>query len=67
VDATLNPPGSEMQVLLNTAQAGDLVGYGGGYSVGTFVPVRRTVQGIAYIEIQGLSESEVVVVSNSPN
>lgn len=51
VDATLNPLGSEMQVLLNTAQAGNPEGYGGGYSVGTFVPVRRTVQGIAYVEI----------------
>ncbi len=64
VDATLNPPGSEMQVLLNSAQAGNPNGYGGGYSVGTFVPVRRAVQGIAYIEIRGLPESEVVVFSN---
>lgn len=67
VDANLNPPGSEMQVLLNTAQAGDPEGYGGGYSVGVFVPVRRTGQGIAYIEMRDLAISEVVVVTNKMN
>lgn len=67
MDATLNPPGSEMHVLLNTAQTGNPEGYDGGYTVGTSVPVRRTVKGIAYIEIRDLPESEVVVVSNMPN
>jgi hypothetical protein len=56
-----------MQVLLNTAQAGNPQGYGGGYSVGTFVTVRRTAQGIAYIEILDLLKSEVVVISNKEN
>ena len=64
VDANLSPPGSTMQVVLNTAQAGDPAGYGGTHRVGSSVPVRRTAQGIAYVEIRDLPASEVLVLAN---
>ena len=66
VDADMNPPGGTMQVVLNTAQAGDPVGYGGPHPVGSSVPVRRTAQGIAYVEIRDLPPSEVLVLANHP-
>jgi len=61
VDANLNPPGSAMQVVLNTAQAGSPGGYSGGHPAGSSLPVRRTAQGIAYIEVRDLPASEVLV------
>jgi hypothetical protein len=64
VDASLNPPGSTLQVVLNTAQAGNPAGYGGPHPVGSSVPVRRTAQGIAYVEIRDLPASEVLVLAN---
>ncbi len=66
VDADMNPPGGTMQVVLNTAEAGDPVGYGGPHPVGSSIPVRRTAQGIAYVEIRDLPPSEVLVLANHP-
>ena len=61
VDANLNPSESAMQVVLNSAQAGSPAGYGGPQPAGYSIPVRRTAQGIAYIEIRDLPPSEVLV------
>lgn len=66
VDANLNPPGSTMQVVLNSAQAGSPTGYDGPHALRSSVPVRRTAEGIAYIEIRDLPASEVVVLANRP-
>jgi glycosidase len=64
VDANLNPPGSAMQVVLNSAQAGSPAGYSGPHPAGSSIPVRRTAQGIAYIEIRDLPPSEVLACAN---
>lgn len=64
VDASLNPPGSAMQVVLNTAQAGAPAGYRGPHPPGSSLPVRHTAQGIAHIEIRDLPPSEVLVCAN---
>jgi len=78
VDASLNPPpglppdrgeengGSGMTVILNTAQAADPQAYSGPYPVGSRLPVRRTPDGAAYVEIRDLPPSEVMVLSNHP-
>lgn len=65
VDASLNPPGSVMTVLLNTAQAADPQA-AGGHRVGSELPVRRTDDGTAYVEIRDVPPSEVLVLSNHP-
>ncbi|OYY94821.1 MAG: alpha-amylase [Hydrogenophilales bacterium 28-61-23] len=68
VDAILNPPGASMQVVLNSAQAGKPAGspakYSGPHPVASSLPVRRTAQGIAYVEIRDLPPSEVLVLAN---
>ncbi len=63
VDATLNPTGSFMTVLLNTAQAADPA-YNGPHRVGATIPVKRTADGKAYLEILPLSASEAIVLTN---
>jgi hypothetical protein len=55
-----------MTVVLNTAQAADPEGYGGPHPVGSRLPVRRTLDGAAYVEIRDLPPSEVLVLSNHP-
>jgi glycosidase len=64
VDATLNPPDGVLWVALNTVQAGNPDAYHGPHPVGSSLPVRRTAQGIAYIEIRDLPASEVLVLAN---
>jgi glycosidase len=66
VDTNLNSPGSAMQVVLNTAQAGNPAGYSGPHPVGSSIPVKRTAQGCAYVEIRDLTSSEVLVLANQP-
>ncbi|HEY7184304.1 MAG TPA: alpha-amylase family glycosyl hydrolase [Blastocatellia bacterium] len=63
VDADLNPLNSAMTVVLNTAQA---AGGGGPHQTGETLPVKRTADGTAYIEIQGLPASEALVLMNHP-
>jgi glycosidase len=60
VDADLNPPNSVMTVVLNTAQAAR-----GGVS-GETLPVKRTADGKAYVEIHRLPPSEALVLMNHP-
>jgi glycosidase len=66
VDASLNPAGSEMTVILNTAQAADAQGYMGTHPVGSSLPVHRGEDGIAFVEIRDVRPSEVVVLANHP-
>ncbi len=63
LDAGLNPPGSAMTVVLNTARA---AGIGGSHPVGETVPVARTADGTAYVEIHGLAASESLALVNHP-
>lgn len=63
VDAGLNPPGSTLEVVLNTAQSGSPAGYDGPHPRGARVPVLRSTQGIAYVEIRNLTPSEVLVLA----
>ncbi len=55
-----------MTVILNTAQAANPQGYAGFYPVGSSLPVRRTPDGTAYVEIRDLPASEVLVLTNRP-
>jgi hypothetical protein len=64
VDAMLNPPGSSMTVILNTAQAASPHGFTGTQPVGSSLPVRRTPDGKAYVEIGDVPASEVLVLTN---
>ena len=66
VDASLNPPGSSMAVIANTAQAATPGEYRGFHPVGSNVPVRRRADGTAYVEIRDVDASEVLVLTNHP-
>ena len=69
VDTVLNPLGSHMTVVLNSAQAGTPHGFAGGYPVGSTVPVQpadRNPDERAFIEIRDLPPSEVLVLVNHP-
>ena len=66
VDNSLNPPGTSLTVILNTAQAADPQGFSGPHSVGSIIPVLRTADGKAYVEIYDVPASEVLVLSNHP-
>jgi len=63
VDDGLNPPGSAMTVVLNTAQA---AGISGPHQVGEALPVKRTADGTSYVEIHRLPASEALVLMNHP-
>jgi hypothetical protein len=64
VDASLNPPGSSMLVIGNTSQVMNPQNYQGSHPIGSFLPVLRTTDGKAYIEIRNLPASEVLVLVN---
>jgi glycosidase len=63
VDASLNPPGSTLTVVLNTARA---AGVAAGHPVGSTLPVKRTVDGAAFVEVRALGPSECLVMLNHP-
>jgi glycosidase len=63
VDAGLNPPGSAMTVVLNTAHA---AGIDGSHQVGMTISVKRTADGKAYVEIHRLPASEALLLINHP-
>jgi glycosidase len=65
VDADLNPPGGAMTVVFNSAHAAGS-GFSGSHPVGEIVPVARTTDGKAYVEIQPLPASEGLVLINHP-
>ena len=64
VDAALNPAGSAMTVVLNSAQAGGSAA--GRHPVGAPVPVQRAPDGAAFVAIRDLPPSEVLVLDNHP-
>lgn len=61
VDADLNPLGGELTVVLNTAEA---AGATATHAVGSRLPVRRAVDGTAFVEVRGLGPSECLVLVN---
>jgi glycosidase len=66
VDAALNSEGSELTVILNTAQAAAAQGFNGTHAVGSRVPVLRKPDGKSYVEIRDIQPSELLVLSNHP-
>jgi hypothetical protein len=66
VDADLNPEGSSLTVLVNTAQVIDPDSYSGTHPAGTTLPVQRAADGVAYVSIWDLQPSEVLVLTNRP-
>jgi hypothetical protein len=64
IDAQLNPPGSALTVIMNSAQAGGLAEVA--HPVGSQVPVRQAVSGAAYVEIRDVGPSEAMVLVNRP-
>jgi glycosidase len=67
VDVALNPPGSTLTVVLNSAESADPQGYAGSHAVGSTLPVLRTADGTAYVEIRNVPPSEVLVLANHPS
>ncbi|HTV19944.1 MAG TPA: hypothetical protein VMG12_14765, partial [Polyangiaceae bacterium] len=61
VDARMNPPGSELEVIANTEQAA--TGRTARHAVGTRLPVKRR-NGVAYVEIRDVGPSEVLLLDN---
>lgn len=67
VDAALNPPGSALTVVLNTAHAAQgTATHTGSHTVGSTLPVRRQADGTAFVEVRDLPASEVLVLVNHP-
>lgn len=66
VDSSLVSQDKTMTVILNTEQTALQSAYSGKYAVGTSVPVRKTPDGTAYVEIKDLNASEVLVLTNHP-
>jgi hypothetical protein len=65
IDRDLNAKGSQMMVMLNTAQASG-VNNEGSYLVGSHVQVKHDNSGAAYVEIRDLQPLGVLVLSNYP-
>jgi glycosidase len=65
VDASLNPPGSSMVVVVSTAGADGLPSEDP-HPVGSVIPVRRMPDGTAYVEIRDVPAAEVLVLTNRP-
>lgn len=66
VDASLSPGIGPLTVILNTAQAAAGAAFTGAYGVGATLPVLRTPDGKAYVQIRDLPPSETLVLSNHP-
>jgi hypothetical protein len=66
VDAQLNAADSRMTVIANTEQSGDPAGFAGPHPVGTSVPVERDPDGTAFVTVDSLGPSEVLVLINRP-
>jgi hypothetical protein len=67
VDAALNSGGSGvMTVVLNSAQAAETQEFTGAHPVGAEVDVHRTADGRAFVRIEKVQPSEVIVLANHP-
>ncbi len=63
VDAALNPPGSHLTVVVNTAAA---VGAAATHPIGSALPVLAHPSGAAFVRVRGLAAGEVLVAVNRP-
>jgi glycosidase len=66
VDADLNPAGSALTVVANTAETAAGAGYAGSHRIGSRLAVQRRADGSAFVEVRDLPCSEVVVAVNHP-
>lgn len=66
VDAELNPVGAVLTVVLNSVQAANPATFSGTHPTGSTVGIKHHSNGCAFIEIRGLSPSELLVFSNHP-
>ncbi len=66
VDATLNPPGTSMQTVLNTAQFAGPGRFHGSHPIGSWLPVKQAPDGTAYVEMRDIPPSEILVLTNRP-
>lgn len=67
VDGALNPPGSDMFVVLNTASIDPaLKEFADAYAPWAKVPVKCNPEGLAFVEVWEIPPSEVLVLSNHP-
>ena len=64
VDADLNPPGSALTVVLNTAEAGRALAPP--HPVGSRLAVQRAPDGTAFVAVRDLPPSETLVLLNHP-
>jgi hypothetical protein len=62
VDANLNPPGTGLTVMLNTAEVARVPG--APHRVGTTLPVMRAPDGTAFVQVRDLPPSETLVLVN---
>jgi glycosidase len=62
VDASLNPPGSSFAVVFNSAAAGGIAAPA--HPTGSALPVKRTADGKAFVEVRDVPASEVLVLLN---
>ncbi|HLX64375.1 MAG TPA: hypothetical protein VKX17_24085 [Planctomycetota bacterium] len=65
VDSTLNPPGSMLTVILNTAQNLDPQ-FSGTHPVGSQIPVERRWDGTAFVAIRDVGPAASLVLTNRP-
>jgi glycosidase len=63
VDASLNPSGSTMTVVANTAE---VAGAPTSHPAGSSLPVQRAADGTAFVEIRDVGASEALVLVNRP-
>ena len=55
-----------MTVVLNTTQVASPHDFSGPHPLGLRIPVRRTLDGRAYVEIRDVPPAEVIVLANHP-
>lgn len=66
VDANLNPPGSSMTVVLNSAESANAQPYSGTHAKGSRLVVQSAADGGAFVELREVQPSEIVVLANYP-
>jgi DNA-binding IclR family transcriptional regulator len=55
-----------MTVVLNTAEATNPQAYSGTHPVGSRLPVHRSADGKAFVEIRDVHSAELIVLTNHP-
>ena len=67
IDPNLNGPNATMTVVANTAQAANPPTFAGPHPVGSSIQVGKTGDGTAFVTIDSINPSEVLVLINRPN